>query len=141
MIEITHHQSPSLDRAEESDEFWTELAIMEFSRGVRKILDRKQITQKELAAELELSEPYVSKVLSKAENLTIKQMQKILGPLQAAVHVFVAERKNVVRCQEMPKSQDNRSASGGSHEWVSSELSGDLGAEDDFFLTGTTARA
>lgn len=100
MIEITELQSPPLDRAIEAHEFWTELAIMEFSRGVRKMLRRRGMNQRALASELGYSEAYISKTLSK-ENITIGQMQKILHPLRAAIHIIVADRDNVVRCREV----------------------------------------
>ncbi len=112
-----------LDEAAISPDHWTEVAIMEFSRGVRRMLERRGASQRELARELEKSEAYVSKVLRSADNLTIKQMQRILDPLQAAAHIVVIDRQNALRWREEPRSDRGELSSTTYREEGDSQLS------------------
>lgn len=138
MIEITELQSPSLDRAMEAHEFWTELAIMEFSRGVRKMLRRRGMNQRALASELSYSEAYVSKVLGR-ENITINQMQKILHPLGATVHIVVADRENVVRCREVHRDEMGQTSMEGSLGLGGSPLIYDANVSSQHIQSAITA--
>ena len=76
---------------------------MEFSTGLRDLLVRRGMTQRDLAAALGKSEAYVSRVLNRSENLTLQQMQRLLEPLGAAAHVVVIDRENLVDWTEKPR--------------------------------------
>jgi transcriptional regulator with XRE-family HTH domain len=90
-------------RAAEAVSYWQKLAAMEFSTGLRSLLVRRGMTQRDLAAALGKSEAYVSRVLNRSENLTLQQMQRLLEPLGAAAHVVVIDRDNVVDWTEKPR--------------------------------------
>lgn len=90
-------------RAAEAVSYWQRLAAMEFSSGLRDLLVRRGMTQRDLAAALGKSEAYVSRVLNRSENLTLQQMQRLLEPLGAAAHVVVIDRENMVDWTEQPR--------------------------------------
>lgn len=90
-------------RATEAISYWQRLAAMEFSTGLRDLLVRRGMTQRDLAAALGKSEAYVSRVLNRSENLTLQQMQRLLEPLGAAAHVVVIDRENLVDWTEKPR--------------------------------------
>jgi transcriptional regulator with XRE-family HTH domain len=90
-------------RAAEAISYWQRLAAMEFSTGLRDLLVRRGMTQRDLAAALGKSEAYVSRVLNRSENLTLQQMQRLLEPLGAAAHVVVIDRENLVDWTEKPR--------------------------------------
>lgn len=92
-------------RAAEAIAYWQRLAAMEFSTGLRNLLARRGMTQRDLAAALGKSEAYVSRVLNRSENLTIQQMQRLLEPLGAAAHVVVIDRENVVEWREKARQR------------------------------------
>lgn len=90
-------------RAADAISYWQRLAAMEFSTGLRDLLARRGMTQRDLAAALGKSEAYVSRVLNRSENLTLQQMQRLLEPLGAAAHVVVIDRENLVDWTEKPR--------------------------------------
>lgn len=93
------------ERAATSLDYWQRVAAMEFSGGVREMLARRRMNQRELAESLGKTEAYISKVLGSGENLTIKQMQRILEPLDAAAHVLVIDRRSILDWQERGRSE------------------------------------
>lgn len=90
-------------RAAEAISYWQRLAAMEFATGLRNLLARRGMSQRDLAAALGRSEAYVSRVLNRSENLTLQQMQRLLEPLGGAAHVVVIDRENVVDWTEKPR--------------------------------------
>lgn len=93
------------ERAAATLEYWQGLAAMEFAGGVREMLARREMKQRELADALGKKESYLSRVLNQGENLTIKQMQTILEPLGAAAHILVIDRRNVLDWRERPRDE------------------------------------
>lgn len=94
----TNHERGSLQRLRQSAGYWTELAIAEFTEGLRRVMG--DMKQKDLAEAMGVTEAYVSTVLRGDENFTIQQMNKIAHHLDAAVHIHVAKRDQIVRWLE-----------------------------------------
>lgn len=92
------HERGSLQRVRQSAGYWTELAIAEFTEGLRRVMGNMK--QKDLADAMGVTEAYVSTVLRGDENFTIQQMNKIAHHLDAAVHIHVAKRDQIVRWLE-----------------------------------------
>lgn len=78
------------EAAERHDEYWTELAILEFTEALSRRMEEKKISQAELAATVGVSQPYISKVLKGNANLTLATMTKLALALGARVHVQLA---------------------------------------------------
>jgi transcriptional regulator with XRE-family HTH domain len=63
--------------AEERDAFWTELAILEFTGQLHKLMQEKQISKVELARLLGTSPAYVTKIFRGDANFTMRSMVKL----------------------------------------------------------------
>lgn len=63
--------------AEEQDEFWTELAILEFTSQLNRMMQEKNISKVELARLLGTSPAYVTKVFRGDANFTMRSMVKL----------------------------------------------------------------
>ncbi len=85
-------------RAKASPGFWTEAAVLQFVRGLRRIMQSEpKFSQKELADAMKVSEAYVSDVLrGRRQNFSLAQMNKLAGHLDAKVDVHVSRRDVVV---------------------------------------------
>ena len=79
-----------LESARKSDEYWTELGILEFSSELARLLSEANITQAELARRINTSEPYVAKVLGGNANPSIATMAKFAKAFDAAVRIHLA---------------------------------------------------
>lgn len=63
--------------AEERDEFWTELAILEFTSQISKMMQEKHISKVQLANLLGTSPAYVTKIFRGDANFTMRSMVKL----------------------------------------------------------------
>lgn len=90
--------------AEEQDEFWAELAILEFTSQLNRLMQEKNISKVELARLLGTSPAYVTKVFRGDANFTMRSMVKLSRVLggrftpsvtTAAVSVS-ADKSNVI---------------------------------------------
>lgn len=63
-----------LRKAEQSEQYWTSGAQIEFSFKIADIMREQRLNQKQLAEILEVSPAYVSKLLAGNQNLTLNTM-------------------------------------------------------------------
>ena len=63
--------------AEEQDEYWAELAILEFTSQINRLMQEKNISKVELARLLGTSPAYVTKVFRGDANFTMRSMVKL----------------------------------------------------------------
>lgn len=63
--------------AEEQDEYWAELAILEFTSQLNRLMLEKNISKVELARLLGTSPAYVTKVFRGDANFTMRSMVKL----------------------------------------------------------------
>jgi transcriptional regulator with XRE-family HTH domain len=75
------------EAAERHDEYWTELAIIEFTEALSRWMEAKNVSQAELATAVGVSQPYISKVLKGNANFTLATMTKLAHALGARVRV------------------------------------------------------
>ena len=75
------------EAAERHDEYWTELAIIEFTEALSRWMEEKNVSQAELAIAVGVSQPYISKVLKGNVNFTLATMTKLAQALGARVRV------------------------------------------------------
>jgi transcriptional regulator with XRE-family HTH domain len=80
--------------AEQQDEYWTELAIAEFTEEVVRWMEVRGFTGADLAAALGASPPYVSKVLRGNANFTLATMTKLARALGAVLRLHLAPRES-----------------------------------------------
>jgi len=78
-------------RARRSPAYWVERAILRYTSAIAERLRRLQITQRELAARVEVSPAYVNKVLNGTPNLTIKSMVELAHAVGLTVEISLRE--------------------------------------------------
>lgn len=102
--------------AKEQDEFWTELAILEFTSQLSRLMQEQGISKVELANLLGTSPAYVTKVFRGDANFTMRSMVKLARTLggrftpqvvneaEAAAALLSAKRVKVSRARRDTKS-------------------------------------
>lgn len=94
----------TFEAAAEQDEFWTELAILEFTSQLSRLMQEQNISKVELARRLGTSPAYVTKVFRGDANFTMRSMVKlarILGgrfapKVDAPEQPVAAQKSNVI---------------------------------------------
>lgn len=89
------------EAAERHDEYWTELAIIEFTEDLSRWMESKNISQAELAEAVGVSQPYISKVLKGNVNFTLATMTKLARAIGAVVRIQLAP----VESQAQPRAR------------------------------------
>jgi len=75
------------EAAERHEEYWTELAIIQFTEDLSRWMEAKGVSQAELAAAIGVSQPYISKILKGNANFTLATMTKLAQALGAKVRI------------------------------------------------------
>lgn len=83
--------------AQEKPEYWSEIAVNEFTEDLAALLKQLQLTQADYANLLGASPAYVSKVFNGSPNFTLATMSKLAQAVDAVVHVHVARKGMIVR--------------------------------------------
>lgn len=76
--------------AEQDEDYWTELAIIEFTEELSRLMELRGMTRAELAAAICSSPPYITKVLKGNVNFTLATMAKLAKALGGVVRVHLA---------------------------------------------------
>jgi transcriptional regulator with XRE-family HTH domain len=101
---MRRHNDQSFERlfdlAAEQDEFWTATAIMTFTEELSSWMEQNGVSRSELAAQIGVSAPYVTKILKGNVNFTIGTMVKLARAVGADLDLHlkpmggaVAEKK------------------------------------------------
>ena len=88
MIETRY--SALLKEAEESIEYWTESAILDFTEELARVMEKQRVSRAELSRRIGHSQAYVTKVLRGNVNFTLATMTKLAKALDAVVRVHLA---------------------------------------------------
>lgn len=86
-----------LKEAQESLEYWTEAAILDFTEDLARIMKEKGMTRTQLAKSIGTSQAYVTKVLRGNVNFTLASMTKLARALDCVVRVHIAPKHAEVR--------------------------------------------
>lgn len=82
---------------ERSDEFWIELAKIEFTEELSRWMEIKNVTRADLARALASSQPYITKVLRGNANFTMASIVKLSRALGLRLRLHLApEESNTV---------------------------------------------
>lgn len=82
--------SALLKEADESLEYWTEAAILDFTEELARVMEKQRVSRAELARRIGHSQAYVTKVLRGNVNFTLATMTKLAKALDAVVRVHLA---------------------------------------------------
>jgi plasmid maintenance system antidote protein VapI len=95
-------------KAQKSTEYWQEVGLSEFLSSLRQQMERKRMRPVDLANEMRVSRPYISKVLSGEDNLTFATMVRLAMAAGGVVHVHVADRNAVTTWNDRGYSRIGR---------------------------------
>lgn len=82
--------------AMQTDEFWAEKAILEFTTGIYAEMKRQGKSYSDLARILNTSPAYITKVFRSNANFTIQSMVKLSRALNCKLHIHVAPKNTHV---------------------------------------------
>ena len=74
-----------LAEARQRPAYWIERIVLDFTVALESAMRRKNVSGKELAAKIDVSPAYISKVLSGTPNLTVKSMVRLAHALDLRV--------------------------------------------------------
>jgi transcriptional regulator with XRE-family HTH domain len=78
------------------DGFWIEKLKLDFTKALTAQLERKKIKKAELARKLDLSAPYITKVMRGDENLTIESMVRLSRAAGGRLHLHISDENSDV---------------------------------------------
>ena len=85
---------------DESLEYWTEVAILDFTEELARVMKRDGVSQASLARRIGNSQAHVSQVLNGHANFTIATMTKWERALDKVLHLHLSEEGVIVRWQD-----------------------------------------
>ena len=96
--------------AKDKDTYWIEGAKHDFAFSIYRQLKRHGITNAVLAQKLNVTPPYIYKMLKGDENLTIESMVKIARVVNGKLHLEVADQSDGLRWFNVITGQKNKLA-------------------------------
>ena len=106
-----------LKTAQEKLDYWSEIAVLEFTEDLARLIAEKGLTQAEFAKCLGTSAAYVSRVLNGNVNFTLASMTKFARALDCSVHIHLADERAVVTWSAQPSESVPQGAGVGTVEW------------------------
>jgi len=82
------------EQAEKHDDYWLAGAILGFTEGVVREMERQDVTRTELAQRLGATPAYVTKILRGKVNFTLATMVRLARALDADLHVQLSPGAN-----------------------------------------------
>jgi antitoxin component HigA of HigAB toxin-antitoxin module len=83
-------------QAEETHEYWKEVAVLDFTSEMQRIMDQKGISNADLAKKIGTSRAYITKVFNGNANFTMDTMVKLVHSLNARLHIHISEKEEDV---------------------------------------------
>jgi transcriptional regulator with XRE-family HTH domain len=80
------------EEAEQHDDYWVAGAILEFTEGIVREMERQNVTRTKLARRLGTTPAYVTKILRGKANFTLDTMVRLARALDTELHVEILER-------------------------------------------------
>lgn len=95
-----------LRKARESDEYWVEGAILDFTEELATLMAKNNVSRTELAKRIGTSPAYITKVLRGNVNFTLASMVKLARALGAEIRVHIAGQPSVTHWVDEYRSRD-----------------------------------
>ncbi|MGI8739492.1 MAG: helix-turn-helix domain-containing protein [Gammaproteobacteria bacterium] len=102
--------SDFLREARESNEYWTEAAIFDFTNDLALLIKENNMTRTQLAQRIGSSQAYITKVLGGNVNFTLASMTKLAGAFDRVVRVHLAPKQARVRWFDLPAPYEPRTS-------------------------------
>lgn len=91
-----------IQKSKQSDSFWIEKAILEFTSDIYQEMKRQNKTNADMARILGTSPAYITKVFSGNANFTIQSMVKISRALNCRLHVKAVHESKKISYSHFP---------------------------------------
>jgi transcriptional regulator with XRE-family HTH domain len=78
---------------EASPDYWHEVAVMEFTMDLYRLMEEQQVSRAELARRMGTSRAYITRLLGGDANFTLMTMVKVAMALDGALHVHIADKR------------------------------------------------
>jgi len=101
-----------LKQVKKSDSFIAEQIKLDFIVQIYQLMREKNITQKEFARKLNVSEAYISKILRGDINFTINTMVKLIRALDSHLHIKVTPVYENVKWFSVIENQNKQKSRG-----------------------------
>jgi transcriptional regulator with XRE-family HTH domain len=101
-----------LKQVKKSDSFIAEQIKLDFIVQIYQLMREKNITQKEFARKLNVSEAYISKILRGDINFTINTMVKLIRALDSHLHIKVTPVYKNVKWFSVIENQNKQKSRG-----------------------------
>ncbi|HZF10997.1 MAG TPA: XRE family transcriptional regulator [Thermoanaerobaculia bacterium] len=89
-MSLAEKLSRLIERSEQTDEYWRDIAETDFTRDLHARMKRMSISQAELARRMGTSRPHVTKLLN-GGNFTLNTMVKLATALGGTVRIHIAD--------------------------------------------------
>jgi transcriptional regulator with XRE-family HTH domain len=89
--------SSLLDRAKQSDAYWSAKAVHEFTEDLVRLMEQRGLTKSELAAKLGCSPAYVTKILRGNANFTVDSMVRLARAVDGCLTLHVGRSEDQTR--------------------------------------------
>lgn len=97
-----------LSRIRRSDQYFVQKAKLEFALELKKVMDRLEVTNSEMADRLGVSRPMVTKLLRGDANLTIETMVKLCRRLDGNLYIRIVRNGCTAHLLEIVKAASVR---------------------------------
>lgn len=77
--------------AKTRDDFWIEDATLQFIVRLNKLMEQRGMSKTDLANRLQVSQPYITRVLKGRDNLTVATMVKLARAVGANLQISLEE--------------------------------------------------
>lgn len=97
-----------LKKAHESQEYWTESSILDFTEELSRLMDVKKVSRSDLAEKIGSSPAYITKVLRGNVNFTLSSMSKLALALDSVVHIHLSDKDAVVNWRDISNNYSTK---------------------------------
>lgn len=89
--------------AKSRDDYWIEDATLQFILKLQKLMEARGMSRTDLANRLQVSQPYITRVLKGRDNLTVATMVKLARAVGANLQISLDETETEHKEEPAPR--------------------------------------
>ena len=101
--------SDLIQNARSRDDYWVEDATLQFTMQLYRLMQEQGISKTELASRIQVSQPYVTRVLKGRDNLTIATMVKLARAMGAKLQISL-QHEEAQQESSVPQTEEASAA-------------------------------
>lgn len=94
--------SSLFEQAEQSPEYWRQMATLDFAEDLSRLMEEAGMTRAELARRMGTSQAYITQVLRADANFTLETMTRLAMVFDRRVTVHLAPKHSVTAWEDTP---------------------------------------